>query len=738
MPQPAYILLGALLTVAAMLSLGGLVLRALRLRFRRQEERLFAFVTGAALLSLVVFALGSVGAARKGVFYTVGFVLVALGARFRVWRPDGDALAPLARGWRLLFWPLFVVFGFIYFVQAMAPEVSPDGVSYHLGLVQHYLYVHGLDRITTNMYANLSQGTEMLYLFAFSIGRHSAAALVHFAFLIALPFAMLAYARRFGITAAGVTGALLVFLSPIVGWDGSTSYIDVAVTCVLFALFYLLQIWDEERQPRLLVLVGLLAGFAYAMKYTAVVAFPYAAAFVAWKTYRKGERVAKPLVVLSLGALVMVAPWVARNWLWYGNPVSPLFNSVFPNPYVHVGMERGYRAQLAHWGGVKDKLQIPMEAAVRGGKLQGVLGPVFLLAPIALLALRRRQGRQLLLAAAVFLIPYPANIGTRFLIPQLPFLALAMGLALENWKAMAPLVVLLHAVTAWPPYMKMYCDPFAMRIEHVPVKAALRIEKEEDYLQWRMRDYATARMVEDSTPPSARVLTIEAPPQAYTTRDILVAYQAALNNNLADMVKAARIREWQPTRRLTFPLTPQALRRVRIRQTSRDARQDYWNISEVRFYAGGRELVRDPRWRLRASVNPFEIQLAFDNNPMTRWRSWEALTGGEYVEVDFGREERLDSIVLEATPDQPLVRLEADGQPEKGTWRPIAGEPQVSKTPAPRGLRQMITRELRWQGIEYLLVRERDGVSEDMRMHADRWGITFLAVRDGARLYRID
>ena len=47
---------------------------------------------------------------------------------------------------------------------------------------------------------------------------------------------------------------------------------------------------------------------------------------------------------------------------------------------------------------LKGLWQIPM-AATTSGTLAGILGPVFLLSPIALLALRKREGRQLLLAA---------------------------------------------------------------------------------------------------------------------------------------------------------------------------------------------------------------------------------------------------------------------------------------------------------------------------------------------------
>ncbi len=102
----------------------------------------------------------------------------------------------------------------------------------------------------------------MLFLFAFVFGKHSAAALVHFAFWIALAGLILCYGRRIGHPAAGVAGAIFTAVSPLVAFDGSIAYIDVAVAAILFALFYLLQVWDQNRNVGLLVLIGMLAGFA--------------------------------------------------------------------------------------------------------------------------------------------------------------------------------------------------------------------------------------------------------------------------------------------------------------------------------------------------------------------------------------------------------------------------------------------------------------------------------------------
>ena len=311
--------------------------------------------------------------------------------------------------WRWLFRSIFAIFFVLYFFNAMAPEMSPDGVAYHLGVVSRYLRAHGFERITTNMYANLSEGVEMLFLFAFAFGRHSAAALTHFAFLVTLPLAMLCYARRFGFPVAGVCGALLVFASPVAGMDGTVAYNDVATACIVFTAFYLAQIWaSDESNGGLLVPLGLVAGFGYAAKYTALLAVPYALGIVGWKSIRGKQPVLKRMLVVAGCASIMIAPWMIKNAVWLGNPVSPFLNQVFPNPYVRVSFEKEYTEYLRHYD-LKSDREIPLEVTVRGYVLCGLLGPIFLLAPFGLLALRWPAGRSLLLAALVFLIPYPGE-----------------------------------------------------------------------------------------------------------------------------------------------------------------------------------------------------------------------------------------------------------------------------------------------------------------------------------------
>ena len=153
---------------------------------------------------------------------------------------------------------------------------------------------------------------------------------------------------------------------------------------------------------------------------------------------------------MALPAAIMIAPWILRNWIWLGNPSAPFLNQWFPNPYYHAGMEHIYINGLSHYEGIKHNWEIPLQLTLRGGLVTGLFGPAFLLAPFALLSLRKRHGRRLLLAAAVLAIPAYFNTGARFLIPAAPFVALGMGLGLSDSPGVLPAIAIFHAVVSWP------------------------------------------------------------------------------------------------------------------------------------------------------------------------------------------------------------------------------------------------------------------------------------------------
>ena len=530
-PTPVTAIFGAGFTVAVAMALGFLLLGCLRLQFHRTEAALFAFVSGSACLSLGVFFLCVVHQARPIAFAFLGAAAIGCAIWQARKQPARAALPEMPAVWRALFGVVFLAFFLCYFINALAPEVSPDGSGYHLGNVARYARNAGFAWDFHSIYASLSQGMEMLFLVAFSFGKHSAAALVEVAFQAALPLLMVCYGRRFGFPRAAAFAAILTFACPVVGITGSSAYIDVSVATLLFAVFYLLQVWDEETHINLLFLTGLLVGFCYALKYTAGVVLPFAMGFVLWR------RAARRLPVLLLGAAILITPWVLRNWLWLGNPAAPFLNHWFPNPYWTDSMERSYFSGLVHYPQVKSYFDIFLQLTVIGGLVPGLLGPIFLLAPISLLALRHSHGRRLLLAGAVFAIPALFNTEVRFLIPSVPFFALAMGLALANSWGVLPVLAVFHAVISWPSVLNVYCDPIAWRIRGLPVRAALRLEPESTYITAHIGAYALKPAIEQAVPQGERIFSFAGRPAAYLDRDIIVGYESSLGEQVSQLLE---------------------------------------------------------------------------------------------------------------------------------------------------------------------------------------------------------
>lgn len=111
----------------------------------------------------------------------------------------------------------------------------------------------------------------------------------------------------------------------------------------------------------------------------------------------------------------------------------------------------------------------PRELALWGTEAGGLIGPMFLLAPVALLALRDPHGRRLAPAAAVLTLAGAAD--ARWMIPALPFLALAMGIALTRSRGALPVLAVAAALLSWPDVARVYADPQAWRIKGMPAAA---------------------------------------------------------------------------------------------------------------------------------------------------------------------------------------------------------------------------------------------------------------------------
>ncbi len=731
-------LLAAAFTVALAVGAGSLLLRRLRLEMDRLEHAMLSFLCGSALVASAVFALCAVQQARRGAFQWIGAAVIVWAAATCRRNRFSKAPGGLSRIQQALCLSWIAAYFLIYLFIALAPEVSPDGAGYHLGNVGMYWRDLGFVWDHPNMYSAMPQGMEMLFLVAFTLGGHSAAALIHLAFQAVLPVLIYCYGRRTGNPLVGVFAAALVYVAPVVGIDGASAYNDVAVATLLFAVFFCIEVWDKERQSKWLLVSGLLAGFAASLKYTAALGIPAAAVLIAWRLYRGADRreaeTSFRRAALLFGAPVALTfgPWLLRNWIWIGNPLAPFFNNFFPNPLFHPGMEEQYLQGLRTWHFRLNQFwPIVTQIILKGGAGFAPIGPAFLLIPVGLLAARRCGGRTLLAAAAICAMPLYFNHDTRFLIPALPFLALAVGLSVP--RRILPLVIVLQGVACWPSVLARYADHWNWRIREIPLKAALRIEPELAFLKRKAPETALAPLLDRNTPERALVFTVTGKPAAYLDRRLVVGYESAFGTVVYDALTAAT-GDHLPDRVQTFRFFPVETRGVRIVQTHRS--DAYWSVAELRVFNGGRELKRDPRWLLRAIPNPWDVQLAFDNNYATRWCTWRRMSRGETIEIQFGRRMLVDEVRIEGA-NAPGGRLRLDVQGPDGEWVPLSDTPEIRKVDMPPGLRRAGTYEVKAHGLEYLLLGETDALYQDIRKFPGYWDLVEIDSVGGQHLYHI-
>jgi F5/8 type C domain len=308
-------------------------------------------------------------------------------------------------------------------------------------------------------------------------------------------------------------------------------------------------------------------------------------------------------------------------------------------------------------------------------------------------------------------------------------------LAVANIQWLLPVLVVAHCITCWPDVYQLYCAPYAFRIEEVPVKAALRLQPEEAFLS-QDPEYNIIRMIGSTVPPNEPVFAVSQGGQSYLQRDLRVGYESASNEVLQDILWTPVVRIYQPTRILKFDFASRELRKLRVVQTA-SLPNNQWSITELRIFSGPREMARDPAWRLTARPNPWDVQMAFDNSPVTRWRSWQPADPGMYVEVDFGRTQSVSQVVVESSADTGDAKVKLEGADAGGAWVTLSDQPLLSTQPVHSSLRLAATAELKARGIRYLLIKPENPGASDLGRYAPFWGLTVAGSIGDVRLFHI-
>jgi hypothetical protein len=534
--------LGAVAVLLAVCTAAGLeVLALLRVRYDAPlEALLFGLSLGAGVVATLLLGLGLTGV--LGGPAPPLAVLACAGIGARQWRTlpgllHGAVRSLVGSGGRARIATLTASGAAACFILllAIAPPADWDSLMYHLRVPAQFLERGRIFLPEDNLHVALVGLPHMLYLPLLRVGSGSAPAVLSAAMAIALSLAMFALAFRFWGEACGIASLLLLWTSPIVLLVGGTARIDLTLgVFLLLAHYALLLALRREGDARNVWVAALLAGFALATKYHALLydaaLTPLAFAAVRSHTVSVRQTAAKLAGCLAV-AIAAVLPYLAKNVLLLGAPLYPFFAAPAIEPWLVPLFHRttvppGAAAGAFHaLGEVRQSFNLG-DAFLHPGRLtierEGAFyyaSPVFLLLLLWPFSRRDRILNWLGLPPLAYLIvllgAFPQT-NLRYLIPAVApltvvsaVIAVRVGKRILPPRALAPAGLLLAALALGP---SLATASFWLSRTHL-VAHALGRTTGDAFLTthgasgvpayWRM-----VRFVNDSLPPDSRVLEL--------------------------------------------------------------------------------------------------------------------------------------------------------------------------------------------------------------------------------------
>jgi hypothetical protein len=448
-------------TAAAAVLLGGMTGIGLLVPMvrRRPGGILAGLAIGYFVVTTLVLGLGCAGRlggrAIVAAVTVAGAIGIALAIRDRRATPRPGELFPRDLADRVVL-VLLALVGAIGLAAALVPEVWPDALAYHLALPKRYVEMGRIAYLPDLYPSGYPLSAEMVYTVFAAIGLPPAAKPFHF--LVGL-FALAAtadLARRIAGRSAGIFAALLVLLSPMFLWVGSTANNDLFSVLYFAAGLLFLHRCAESGRVGDAALAGLCAGLQPTLKITGVVPL-FLLAAVAVGVIRKRPRAGRRAAALAFAAFAALTsvPWWVRAWAQTGDPFFPLFAEWFGLPERTTTLLSFVAySTLATYGPIRsvaDFFLLPVHVLTRHEDF-GYLAPGFAIAalfPVGLFLGRRDPWTRRLawVCGSGFLLWAATNRQVRFLVYLFPPAAVvaarafAVGeeraTALRRWAVLA-------------------------------------------------------------------------------------------------------------------------------------------------------------------------------------------------------------------------------------------------------------------------------------------------------------
>ncbi|MES1254222.1 MAG: DUF1420 family protein [Acidobacteriota bacterium] len=515
-----------------------------------------SFVLTTATLAACVQALALLGAATPRILRVVGGILLAAGSlgvlrsasqgqtwdRARACATDVRRLFAGAEGVQRWTLAASAFTGMGLTLAAFGPPTDIDSLAYHLSVPLDWL-AHGGMRATPDWpHARLVGAGELINMLGLAMGTDCLGPVFQTAGLFVASSALISVAAT---TADAIFGLALVAGCPLLPFLVLTSkpqLLPAAATSVALALY----VWHRRTHfarvtaGTLCAIFGALA-FAAACKYSCLPASGVLVVLTLQALWPTRWRRAAVLAAITAFA-VIAGPVYLRNWLFYGDALSPVLEGARHTADPVVQAFAWYLRNFAGGRTLGHLARLPVELVVARspGQLTSVLGVGALAAAVSVT--RRRENWPVVASATIATLAGVAfsQLAARFFLE--PYLWFGLAAVLAPWTHGKAWLFVLVATQ-----MTLTSAVATYSVVHL-APAALTAKARDHTLNRFAADYTLARWLDGVLPADAHI-AVDRRSALFLTRP------TALHGDFAQMLAFARLSDADKRARLQAALS---------------------------------------------------------------------------------------------------------------------------------------------------------------------------------------
>jgi hypothetical protein len=393
---------------------------------------------GMGVWALWILLLGVTGLLYKSVLVISGIALFAVLRLDRYLLPQKrEGGNPPKNPGQAIFIATLAVIALIYFslifASAFAPELSWDSLNVHLPYARDSAVAHRLGFVRNNWSSLMPSLPLMSYITAFLFSNVTLAKIFNVLCYLLGGGILYWFARRWWGTAHAVAACVLFWSCPVALYEATTTMIDLPLTVFSeIAVLSLLE-WVRWEKTAFFWLSAISFGLALGCKYHAGFWLLPLLAVIWWHEagVRKHNRGHALMLAFrySIVAFLIFLPWLVRSYIYTGNPVFPVANSIFKSPLFPPTMDAAARDVYVNFRegfSLIKMLELPWAVSFQPASFHGTLGAIFFIGTLfALLRRKTPQVRNGLFCALIYFGSWALTAQEiRYLLPLLPLLAM--------------------------------------------------------------------------------------------------------------------------------------------------------------------------------------------------------------------------------------------------------------------------------------------------------------------------